>query len=75
MKTRTDTDSFYRGFARAAQLPLSAAWDQWGGFSNQLSDRERAAIEAGGYASGLTEGQKFLAMYPPTKNEPTHAHE
>lgn len=55
----TDYKLFLRGFADAAGLGYDTMDEQWTAWSRQLSDTERSAIEAGGYASGHDEGRKY----------------
>lgn len=50
---------FLDGFAYGADLARSEAEEQWGWYSRQLPDREREAIEAGGYMDGIREGLGF----------------
>lgn len=56
--------NFLDSFAVAAELRRAEADEQWAGFSRQLSDAERARIEAGGFSAGAEQGEAFLALYP-----------
>jgi len=46
-------------FAAATGLPIPEASAQWAGFSVQLSDAERNAVEAGGAELGDLAGRGF----------------
>ena len=58
-------NAFLTAFAATTGLTDSEADEQWAAYSRQLSDVERARIEAGGTRSGVFLGGKFLADYPP----------
>jgi hypothetical protein len=50
---------FIDGFAHQTGLPQDEAVEQWTVFSSQLPDDERDMLEDGGFATGLSEGDKF----------------
>lgn len=51
---------FIKGFAEGAKIAdLNRAREQWAGWSRQMSDSERNSVEAGGYSSGVTEGNIY----------------
>ena len=57
--------AFIEGFAHKTKLTKSDGFDQWSGFSRELSDAERQEVEQAGFQSGVDEGQKFNEMrYP-----------
>lgn len=55
--------SFLDGFAAGSSLGAAEADEQWTGFSRQLSDHERARIEAGGFAAGEVEGRRWRDQF------------
>lgn len=65
MKTPNDITfiNFLDGFAVGAELPRSEADEQWAGFSRQLSDSDRMAIESGEYKSGVQQGEAFYELF------------
>jgi hypothetical protein len=42
---------------------IDRAKEQWAGWSRQLSDKEREAVEAEGYHGGLREGGIYAALH------------
>lgn len=54
---------FLRGFADGGSLGYSQADEQWAAWTRQLSDAERARVEAGGYPKGHEEGVKFAVFH------------
>jgi len=60
---RSTFGKFIRGFADSQRIAISTARDNWRFYSRQLSDAERARIEAGGYRSGFIEGELFAEVY------------
>lgn len=56
-------DLFLRGFADGASLGYDTADEQWAAYSRQLSDNERARIEAQGYIAGHAEGKAFAVTF------------
>jgi hypothetical protein len=55
--------AFLRGFASTGHVTLEDADSHWASFSYQLSDEERASIEAGGFESGADCGTQYNAAY------------
>ena len=53
---------FLNGFARGADIDRAYAWDQWVGWSRQLSDSTREKIERDGEDGGFSEGQWFAKL-------------
>jgi len=56
---------FLRGFATGADVPLIEADEYWAAWSRNLSDAERAAIEALGFGAGMEEGAFFINSEQP----------
>jgi len=53
-------DLFIVGFMEASGIfDIDRAKEQWAGWSRQLSDKEREAVEAEGYHGGLREGRIY----------------
>jgi hypothetical protein len=53
-------DLFIVGFMEASGIfDIDRAKEQWAGWSHQLSDKEREAVEAEGYHGGLREGRIY----------------
>jgi hypothetical protein len=65
MKTPTQQREFLRAFGESTGLTTWNDYDaQWAAWSRQLSDTERAAIEAGGEESGRAEAAAYVAAHP-----------
>jgi hypothetical protein len=56
-------EAFLRGFASTGNVSLAEADSHWASFSYQLTDDERASIEAGGFESGADCGTQYSAQY------------
>lgn len=56
-------EAFLRGFASTGNVSLADADAHWASFSRQLTDDQRASIEAGGFESGADEGAQYNAQY------------
>jgi hypothetical protein len=56
-------EAFLRGFASTGNVTHTEADSHWASFSYQLTDDERASIEAGGFESGADTGVQYTAQY------------
>jgi len=63
MSTHDTFKQFLAAFAEAAGIDPVDADAQWSGFSRDLPDCDRAAIESGGEASGREMGEDFRTVY------------
>lgn len=54
---------FFRGFSEATGLDEREAKEQWAGFSRQLCDSDRQAVEEAWYSSGVNEGECWKAKH------------
>ena len=62
MNTTTPSHEFLAAFAAAAQINPDDAGAQWAAWSRCLTESERSRVEAGGAASGTTQGKLFRCM-------------
>jgi hypothetical protein len=70
--------AFIIGFREGADILTNAhAEAHWAGFSNQLTDAGRGAIEAGGRETGAEQGREYLRLFPETaiKDDEYHSSE
>ncbi len=55
-------EEFISGIAAALECERIEAGEQWAGYSRNITDRERAAIEAEGYDRGVEIGREIAAL-------------
>ena len=67
MNNQDTYNEFIAGFQHSAGFETTNYADEvWAGWSRQLSDSARAAVESQGYAGGIKEGKIFARLQPPT---------
>jgi hypothetical protein len=70
MKTGEKYDDFILGLMAANGIgDCIEASNRWTSYAQQFNDVERKAIEAGGYQSGLIQGNEVRDLFPEMEDE------